>query len=168
MGLSGAGKTTIGRKVYAQWKKSAPNTVLIDGDEIRKIFGHDSNPDAYTVAGRKENARRISEICAWLDRQGINGVCCILSIFKEMREWNRNHISNYFEVYLDVPFEILVKRDSKNLYSQALEEKIKNVVGVDIPFDPPESSDMVIDNSQDGIDLDKVAEKILQRALETL
>lgn len=163
-GMSGSGKTTIGRSVYSRWKRNAPNTVLVDGDEIRKIFRHDSGPDAYTIEGRAENARRIAELCAWLDRQQINVVCCILSIFEGTREWNRENLSEYFEVFIDIPFETLLRRDNKNLYRPALEGKIKNVVGVDIEFTAPRNSDMVMDNSHDGLDAEAAAEDILQKA----
>ena len=37
VGLSGAGKTTIGREVCRLWKQYAPGTVLLDGDDLRRI-----------------------------------------------------------------------------------------------------------------------------------
>jgi adenylylsulfate kinase-like enzyme len=164
VGLSGAGKTTIGRPLYERWKKQASNTVLVDGDEIRKIFKHDQNLDAYTVEGRRVNGERISEICAWLDRQGINVVCCILSIFEDMRIRNRQNFSKYFEVYLSAPMEVLEKRDTKGLYASARRGEQKNVVGVDIPFPPPANPDMVIDTSCEDPDFQALANKILQEA----
>lgn len=36
IGLSGSGKTTLGRVLAAQWRGAAPNTVLVDGDEVRR------------------------------------------------------------------------------------------------------------------------------------
>src|SRR3990170_7153602 len=129
IGLSGAGKTTIGRHVYELMKKEASNTVIVDGDEIRTIFKHDRGSDPYTIKERRRNADRICEICAWLERQDINVVCSILSIFEESRIWNRHTYSKYFEVYISVTLETLMKRDKKNLYAPALQGKIKNVVG---------------------------------------
>ena len=35
IGLSGSGKTTLGREIAEQLRLREPNTVLIDGDEIR-------------------------------------------------------------------------------------------------------------------------------------
>ena len=34
IGLSGAGKTTIGRAFYNKWKALDTSTVFVDGDEI--------------------------------------------------------------------------------------------------------------------------------------
>ena len=38
-GLSGAGKTTIGRLWYEELKRSGEKVVLLDGDELRAVFG---------------------------------------------------------------------------------------------------------------------------------
>lgn len=164
IGLSGAGKTTIGREMCRLWKAKEPNTVLVDGDEIRRIFKHDQNPDAYSIKGRAANAERIAELCLWLDQQGINIVCCILSIFEETRAWNRSNYSKYFEVYVSVPLEILIERDSKGLYRRAKAGEVSNVVGIDIPFSPPQNSDWVFDNSTPGLDPEAAARQILSRA----
>jgi adenylylsulfate kinase-like enzyme len=164
IGLAGSGKTTIGREVYRQWKMTAPNTVLVDGDEIRKIFGHDQGPHCYTVEGRRQNAERIAEICAWLDRQQVNVVCCILSIFRDVERRNRQIYSRYFEVFIDAPLDIVIKRDTKNLYGPALRGEMRNVVGVDIEFKPPVNPDMVIDNRADGLDFGNIARDVLTRA----
>ncbi len=165
IGMSGAGKTTIGKELHRQWKERDPAIVLIDGDEIREVFKHDRSSDAYTINGRRINADRITELCLWLDRQNINVACCILSIFPEMQKKNREQFSEYREVFIDVPFEILKLRDYKGLYAAALEGKMKNVVGVDIPFTPPPNPDIVIDNSKEGSDPSAQAKEILN-ALE--
>ena len=44
VGLSGAGKTTIGKEVYSQIKNKYLNTVFLDGDEIRKVLQNDKEP----------------------------------------------------------------------------------------------------------------------------
>ncbi len=165
IGMSGAGKTVIGRHLYEMWKAEAANTVFVDGDEIRELFNQNRTPDAYTMEGRRLNAERITGLCAWLDRQGINVVCCVLSVFPEMRKRNRKLFSRYFEVYISVPMDILCRRDTKNLYAPAMRHEITNVVGVDLPFTPPAAPDMVIDNSRDGVDLGALAAGILEKAL---
>lgn len=40
-GLAGAGKTTIGKLLYEKIKEEYPNTVFLDGDTLRKVFGDD-------------------------------------------------------------------------------------------------------------------------------
>ena len=163
IGLSASGKTTLGKYLYEEIKKDSPSTVFVDGDQIRKIFKHDKGNDPYSLPGRRINADRICELCAWLDKQGINVVCCILSVFEESREWNRSNYSDYFEVYIDTPVEKLRQRETKGLYAAAFAGEIKDVVGVDIEFKPPKNPDYVLDNSKDNIDFEQVALNIIKK-----
>lgn len=156
-GLSGAGKTTIGKLLYDKIKAQHSNTVFLDGDILREVWcdqlGHD-------IEGRRKNAERISQLCAMLDRQGIHAVTCILSIFPDWREWNRKTFSNYYEVFIDTPMEEVIKRDSKGLYKKALAGEITNVVGVDIPMPDVKTWDMRISAPEVLLPPEKVTEKI--------
>lgn len=53
-----------------------------------------------------------------------------------------------------------MKRDAKGLYRDALAGRKKNVVGVDIPFVPPEKPDLVV-NNDDGADIDEIVRRIV-------
>lgn len=147
IGLSGAGKSSVGRALHELWRARDPATVLMDGDEVRAIFGQDRSPADYTVRGRRVNAVRLYEMCAWLDRQHINAVCCVLSIFPDIQALCRTRYSSYFEVFVDVPLNVLAARDDKGLYGPALAGKTRDVVGVDIAFPRPPLADLVLDNS---------------------
>ena len=126
-GLSGSGKTTIGRHLDANLKARAQHTVMVDGDEVRRILKSDRGPESYTLEGRRLVAERIAEMCAWLDRQEINVVCCTMSRFHDIQRKNREVFSKYFEVYLSVPMEVLYRRDNINLYGPALRGEIKGI-----------------------------------------
>ena len=164
VGLSGSGKTTLGRAVAAQWKSSAPNTVLLDGDELREVFKADKGAEPYTVDGRRRNAERLVALCEMLDRQDLNVVCCILSIFPDMRRENRTRFSSYFEVFMDAPMDSLKRRDVKGLYAMAERGEMKNVVGIDIVFERPDTADLVIDSSMDDPDIPALAADVLRKA----
>ncbi|WP_028573647.1 adenylyl-sulfate kinase [Desulfonatronovibrio hydrogenovorans] len=144
VGLSGSGKTTIGKMLYSELKNKNPATVFLDGDILRDVWGDAVGHD---VRGRSLNAHRISHLCRMLDSQSIDVVAAVLSIFPEWQIWNRNNFSIYVEFFLDTPMEILKDRDTKGLYKDAEDGLIKNVVGVDIPFPVPKNSDMVVDTS---------------------
>lgn len=161
IGMSGSGKTTLGREIARQLRTLAPNTVLLDGDELREVFAHDRGDAPYSIEGRRLNAERLTALCAMLDRQGVHVVCCVLSIFPDMREENRRRFSSYFEVFMDAPLAVLQARDVKGLYAAAGRGEVRNVVGVDIPFPRPVAADMVIDSSGNPDGLERVAARIL-------
>lgn len=150
VGLSGAGKTTIGREVYSYLKQQHPNTVFLDGDEVRKVFNNDKGAYNYTIEGRRENAERIIALCEMLDLQGINVVCSILCIFPDLLAQNRNLYDKYLEVYVDAPIKTLQERDVKGLYAAAAAGKEKNIVGIDIEFPEPEKPDLILNSSNPG------------------
>lgn len=164
-GISGSGKSTIARCLYEKLKKKIPNLVYLDGDEFRKVMGEDLG---YSLEDRDKNAIRMTRFCKLLADQGINLICGGNLTSQRFRDWCRRHIPGYFEVFLDVPLALLVKRDRKGLYQEALSGAGKNVVGVDIPFVPPKNPDLVIDNSEERTSFDDIVEKIIEAAGVTL
>ena len=141
-GLSGAGKTTVGSRLYAKLQKKKNNLVILDGDELRKVF---KNSD-YSKEGREKLAFQYSRLCCMLSEQGIDVICCTIAMFDNCRKWNRENISNYYEVYLEVPVEKLIERDQKGLYSKALKNEISEVMGINLDFEEPKNPDIVIVN----------------------
>jgi adenylylsulfate kinase-like enzyme len=141
IGLSGAGKTTIGREVWQQWREQDPATVFLDGDILRDVWGDRLGHD---VEGRARNAHRISHLCRVLDEQGINAVAAVLSIFPEWQAWNRETFSSYYEVFLDLPMEVLKQRDPKGIYAAHDSGEMPLVVGCDLPFPTPPAPDLVL------------------------
>ena len=130
IGMSAAGKTVIGQDLYKMIKKDHKNTVFLDGDIFRSLHDNDVK---HTVEDRKRNSDRMSKLCEYLDSQEIHVVCSFLSIFHDAQAWNREHYKNYFEVYLDVSFDTLKKRDPKGLYKGALSGETETVDGFVTP-----------------------------------
>lgn len=158
IGLSGAGKTVIGRAIHTLLRAKRPNVIFLDGDTVREIMGGDLG---YSLDDRRKNAWRICRLCKYLDDQGIDVVCGILSIFHETQQWNRDNIPHYFEVYIRVPMETLIERDSKGLYRRALAGEIQNVVGFDVAFPPPPHPDLIIDNDTLLESVEPIARQII-------
>lgn len=147
-GLAGAGKTTIGGLFYRKLKERKPDAILIDGDQARAQIGHSTADgtvlmeDRYTTEARKAGAFSCFRACKYYADQGLDVVICSIAMYTEVRAWNRENIENYREVYLKVTRETLYRRDQKKLYSSGS----KNVVGVDLPWDEPGHSHIVIQN----------------------
>ena len=154
-GLSGAGKTTIGGLFYRRLKATKPNVVLLDGDELRPVFCEDTG---YSHDDRRKRARRIFRVCRMLSGQGIDVVCCSIAMYSDVRQWNRENIENYKELYIKASRETLLHRNQKGLYTSGQE-----VVGMGLPFDEPQSPDLVIDN--DGGETPEAIVERLEREL---
>lgn len=157
-GLSGAGKTTIGKLFYQRMKQTFPNTVFLDGDIMRDVFGADLG---YTQEERCKCAMRYARLCDMLQKQDLNVICCTISMFESVRGWNREHIENYREIYVKASLDTLQKRDQKGLYSGKTEEQEKDVVGIQIAVEEPLHPDLILENNGDRTPEEQV-EKIVE------
>tara|TARA_A200000113_G_C8801651_1_gene334317 strand:- start:412 stop:918 length:507 start_codon:yes stop_codon:yes gene_type:complete len=160
IGLSASGKSTLACHVVEYLREKNRPVVLLDGDTFRQIFADDVGHD---VEGRRINARRLSYLSKHLSLQGVTVVAAVLSIFPEWQKWNRENIDNYFQVWLDVDTKVLLERETKSLYKDAIAGQISNVVGIDIPFPEPYKSDFKIDNNKFVTDTKEVAMKIIKK-----
>lgn len=129
MGLAGSGKSTIARKVYAELIKEHQNIIYLDGDELREIFGH----YGYERDDRIDMALKRAKLADFLARGRMLVIVSTISLFKEVYLYNRIHTKNYYEIYIKCDKSELQRRNQKGLYSG----EIKNVVGMDIPYDEP-------------------------------
>jgi len=138
-GLSGAGKTTIGNRLYYSMKSKKQNTIILDGDILKKIAGKDLG---YGREERLERAYRYSALCKLLTDQGIHVIICTIAMFDEIRDWNRENIENYIEIFLDVSMDVLKNRNRKGLYSK----RSGSTAGIDIAIEYPKNPDIIIKN----------------------
>lgn len=158
-GLSGAGKTTIGEKLYNKLNHNGNNIIFLDGDRLRSVFNDDLG---YTLEARKIYANRYSRLCKMLDDQQQIVICCTISMFHDVREWNRNNINNYMEVYIKVSIDILKKRNQKKLYSEVAKGSEEEVVGINQKMEEPITPDLVINNNGE-YSLDFLVDKIVEK-----
>ena len=93
-GLSGAGKTSIGKLLFKKIKKEEPNTIFLDGDELRSIF---NIKNSFSMENRLSLSYSYSKFCNFLANQNLNVVIATISMFQEVRSWNRENIDNYNE-----------------------------------------------------------------------
>ncbi len=157
-GLSGAGKTTIGKLFFRRLKSEKKAVIFLDGDELRNVFGNDLG---YSREERMQCAMRYSKLCQLLSGQGHDVVICTISMFDAIRRWNRLNIPNYKEIYIKSPMEILEQRNQKGLYSGG----ISYVVGIDLKLELPKNPDIELIN--DGSLLpDELAESLAKIFLE--
>jgi cytidine diphosphoramidate kinase len=142
-GLSGAGKTTLGRELSDRLRAAGRSATFLDGDALRASIAEDLG---YSEGERRRAAMRNARLCRLLAGQGTDVVCSTISLFHEVQHWNRKNIPGYREIYLRVPIEELRRRDSRGIYAETQYGRAGEVVGLDVPAEAPEAPDLVLDN----------------------
>jgi len=160
-GLSGAGKTTLATTVVNRLRMEGHSAVLLDGDELREVFGAvTSNSANHGRDGRLTLAMQYAHLCRVIAFQGLTVVIATISLFKEVHAWNRANLPGYFEVYLKVPLTELRRRDPKGIYRRFDAGETSNVAGLDLPIDEPENADWVVENGAE-ISVEILAENLI-------
>lgn len=110
-GLSGAGKTTLAKALLPLLPEPR---LLLDGDVMREALAPLAG--GYDPESRKRLAGVYSRLCKLAAEQGVTVVCATISMFHEVRDWNRANLPGYVEVYLETSEELRLARDVKNVY----------------------------------------------------
>ncbi len=156
-GLSGAGKTTLGRELWRRLRAEGRPATFLDGDALRAAIADDLG---HSTADRKRSAMRNARLCRLLAQQGCDVVCATISLLHDVQRWNRENIPGYREIYLRVPMKELRRRDSKGIYGNAPRGGMRNVVGIDVRAEIPQAPDLVLDN-YGGLDVATAVDRIL-------
>ena len=142
-GLSGSGKSTIANLVERSLHAQGRHTYILDGDNVR----HGLNRDlGFTDADRVENIRRVAETAKLFVDAGLIVLVSFISPFRSERRMARELMGEgeFIEVFVDTPLEVCIARDPKGLYAKAKAGAIRNFTGIDSPYEPPESAELVL------------------------
>lgn len=136
-GFSGAGKTTVGRKVKALLQDSGVDAVLLDGDDLRSIF---AGKWGYERSERIELAHAYFRLCNTLAAQGVTVVISAVAMYEEIYAWVRTNVDRALQIYLKVPEVERRNRDkaTKNIYV--------SMGDMGSLYDEPTAPDVVIEN----------------------
>jgi adenylyl-sulfate kinase len=155
-GLSGAGKTTIARRLEEELRVRGHGVEVLDGDVVRT---HLSKGLGFSREDRDTNIRRIAFVCSLLTRHGVAVISAAISPYAEARREAREQTGDFVEVYVRCPIEELTRRDVKGLYEKALRGEITNFTGISDPYEPPAHAEVIVDTDREGVD--ESVEKIL-------
>ncbi|MBI2296044.1 MAG: adenylyl-sulfate kinase [Betaproteobacteria bacterium] len=148
-GLPAAGKTTLGTALTAHIETRFGRPVtLLDGDEVRKLL---SSELGYSREHRRLNVLRHGYIAAQVCRHGGIAICALIAPYAADRSDMRELVApcgSFVEIYLSTPLEVCEQRDPKGLYARARAGQLKNMTGVDDPYEPPESPDLRLNGAE--------------------
>jgi len=135
-GLSGAGKSTIAKRLINMLQEYGRNPTVLDGDVVRT---HLSKGLGFNREDRDTNILRISFVAGEIVRHSGTVVCAAISPYRQARREARKMFSegHFIEVFVDTPLAICEERDVKGLYARARAGEIKNFTGIDDPYEAP-------------------------------
>ncbi|PPK77159.1 adenylylsulfate kinase [Methylobacter tundripaludum] len=165
-GLSASGKTTLAKDVARRLREQGVNVVLLDGDELREVFGATLfSSQNHGREGRLALAFQYAHLCRILAQQGLTVVIATISLFREIHVWNRANLPGYLEVYLKVPIEELRRRDPKGIYRRFDAGELADVAGLDLQVDEPEAADWVVEFDPNR-SIATIADELMNRVME--
>jgi len=141
-GLPSAGKTTIARALGPKLHALGWNVEILDGDEVRAGLSSDLGFDR---KAREMHAARVTYVAKVLARNGVIPIVALISPYRSSRAKARSDIGRFVEVYVTTPLDVCEERDVKGLYKKAREGKIKEMTGIDDPYETPETPEIVVD-----------------------
>lgn len=159
-GLSGAGKSTIAKILYARFQEMGGRPVsLLDGDVVRQNL---SSELGFSREHRDINVRRIGFVASEITKNRGIAICAPIAPYEATRTQIRSIISRYggfIEVYVSTPLEVCEMRDRKGLYAKARAGMIPEFTGISDPYEPPKSPEVMIDTTL--ITPDEAAQEVL-------
>lgn len=146
-GLSGSGKSTLASMLTSELPQRGVHVESLDGDAVRT---HLSKGLGFSREDRDTNIRRIGFVAKLLSRSGACAITAAISPYREIRDEQRRAIGRFCEVYCECPLDVLQSRDAKGLYARALAGQIKGFTGVDDPYEPPLSPEVVVHTDRES------------------
>ena len=153
-GLSGSGKTTLGKAIHKDIQRLYGPTIMISGDNIRKIF----YLNGHKKIDRLKILKSYCHFAKYVTDQKINIIFAVVGMFNEPRNWNKRNIKNYIEIYIKSDLKKIIKQKKKFFYIK----KTNNVVGLNIKPEFPKKPNIILKNNFET-SLEKLSEKLLKK-----
>ncbi len=148
-GIPASGKTTIALELQKFYQNKGLPVDILDGDEIRKTLSKDLG---FSPEDRKEHNRRVIFVAQILSKNGVTTIIPLISPYRETRAFARKEIPNFIEVWVKASVDECIKRDPKGLYKKAKAGEIKNLTGLQAPYEEPENAELVVDTENQSVE----------------
>lgn len=148
-GLPSSGKSTLADAVTKELnEKYGIPLERLDGDAVRETICRDLG---FSSGDRQKNIERIAYIAKLLTKHGVAVITSFVSPNRQVRNWARQVIGNFVEVYVKCPVEECIKRDPKGNYKKALSGQIAQFTGVSDNYEEPDNPEIVVETDKEDI-----------------
>jgi adenylylsulfate kinase len=143
IGLSGAGKSTIGDALIERLTVEGVKAARLDGDDLRTGLNADLG---FSAEDRSENLRRAAHVAKLFTKLGNVTICSFITPLRADRDTVRAILGvQYVEVYVSTCLQVCESRDPKGLYKKARSGQIKEFTGISAAFEEPVEPHVTID-----------------------
>jgi adenylyl-sulfate kinase len=144
-GMNRAGKSTLAAQVASRLAAAGRPVELLDegGDAALLLEGLGPAKEEHAKA-----VARLGFVAKAVMRAGGVAVCAALSPYRDAREQLRKEARRFVEVFVDCSMEKLQQRDPAGIYKRALAGELRQVPGVDVPYEPPSHADLIVHSDQ--------------------
>ena len=160
-GMKRAGKTTLAAHVATRLAQAGRRVELLDEDGEAAVLlgglGSSKEDHAKAVA-------RLGFAAKAVMRAGGIAVCAALSPYRDAREQLRKEAKRLVEIFVDCSMEKLQERGPQGIYRRALAGELKQVPGVDVPYEPPVHADVTVHT--DELPVAEAATRIFQALVD--
>jgi adenylylsulfate kinase len=156
-GLPASGKSSIARALKAQLANRGMHVAVLESDALRKVFVSDR---PYSPEGRDAFYNQVLFVGSLLVEHGVPVIFDATANRRAYRERARSGIARFVEVYVDVPLEVCIARDPKGIYRGGLEGKTTGVPGLQEPYEPPASPELVVHGDNPVFDARSIVNKL--------
>src|SRR6056297_3382686 len=149
-GLTGSGKTTVGRAIERKLFDEGRAVALVDGEWVRRGLSADLG---YTAEDRSENLRRSAHLAHTLNEAGLICVAAFVAPGDAVRRRAAKVIGSdrFLIVHVATPLAVCRERDTKGQYAEADAGRLPDFPGVTAPYEVPESPALTIDPSKQSV-----------------
>jgi 3',5'-nucleoside bisphosphate phosphatase len=146
-GLSGSGKSTVGRLAAGELRDRGHRVEVLDGDDVRQNLCAGLG---FSREDRDVNVRRIAWVADLLARNGVVTFVAAVSPYRRPRDEARARMGERFvEVHVRATVEECERRDVKGLYEKARAGEIEAFTGVSDPYEEPLAPELLLDTEQE-------------------
>jgi len=147
-GRPSSGKSTLAAALADALAARGIQTQLLDSDEVRAIL---TPQPQYTEEERDWFYRVLVYMAQLLTQNGVNVILAATASRQAYRNHARKTITPFVEVYVYCSLEACRARDVKGLYAKAAAGAVKNVPGIQAPYEAPANPEVVIDTEQETV-----------------
>ena len=151
-GLVGSGKSTVTYGLEKALYEEGYSVVVLDSSVVRSGLSRDLG---FSAADQAENLRRVAECAAMLNESGLIVIASFVSPGEDTRRQVAERIGTdrYVEVFVDASIAWCRKHDTTGCYGMSDRGLLRNLAGVDYPYEKPRDPALTVSAETDPVDL---------------